>query len=216
MTRIAIIDYGAGNLLSLARSLTLGGAESIIVTQPEELSSCQGAILPGVGAAGEAMQKLDKSGMSNALRNLATEQIPLLGICLGMQLFFDWLDEDNCPGLGLFPGKVHELPLKPGIKIPHMGWNKVTWEAEAPALLSDLRAGFYAYFVHSYYCEPEAHIRLACAWTDHGQSFQSVVGLNNLWGLQFHPEKSGDDGLQIMRNFVAIVHQLQEKGVALL
>jgi glutamine amidotransferase len=215
MTRIAIIDYGAGNLLSLARSLALGGTEPVIVTQPEELSACQGAILPGVGAAGEAMQKLDKSGISSALRNLAAEQIPLLGICLGMQIFFDWLDEDDCAGLALFPGKVHALPLKPGIKVPHMGWNKVTWERETPALLKDLHSGFYAYFVHSYYCEPDAHTTLACAWTDHGQKFQSVVGLNNLWGLQFHPEKSGDDGLQIIRNFIAIVHQSQEKGATL-
>ncbi len=238
---IAIIDYGAGNLLSIARALTRVGGDVFIATAEEEVARADAVVLPGVGAAGSAMRVLEDSGIAAQLRQRVPMGLPILGICLGMQLFFADLEEGDCAGLGFIPGRVTRLEQHPGCKIPHMGWNTVTWdETRPPTLFAGLPSGFYAYFVHSYRCLADANAAIIPAWTDYGEQLLSAVeappptplpiltngegeparsplsirqdgeGLGvgpawNVWGMQFHPEKSGEDGLAILRNFVGLV-----------
>jgi imidazole glycerol-phosphate synthase subunit HisH len=204
VTTIAIIDYGAGNLLSLKRAVELGGGSPIIAHTASELDKMDGIILPGVGAAGAAMELLHAAGFDKALHEYYQAGVPLLGVCLGMQLFFDWMDEDDCAGLGLLSGRVHALTPAPTIKVPHMGWNQIEWdEAVSFPIFTGLKSSLYAYFVHSYYCDVAGDVDVA--WTEHGQRFAAAVCHGTLWGTQFHPEKSGSAGLQMLANFVDIV-----------
>jgi glutamine amidotransferase len=179
-----------------------------ITSAPDEIARAAGVVLPGVGAAGAAMANLRASGADAALRSVAARGRPLLGLCLGMQLFFEVLEEDDARGLGILPGAVRLLP--PGRKIPHMGWNALAWTPDAPgvALFSGLEPGIYAYFVHSYACDP-VDSAAALAWTDYGipvlAAVQSPVQGPHLWGLQFHPEKSGAAGLRMLTNWVSLV-----------
>lgn len=199
---VAIIDYGAGNLLSLSRAIAVTGGTPSMTHDPAIAAQAAAIILPGVGAAGSAMERLRATGMDALLR---TTTQPMLGICLGMQLFFDHTAEDDCNGLGLIPGYVRRLIPSPGCKVPHMGWNQVTWDAGQGAhvdLLAGVPSGTYMYFVHSYTCEPAAGARVATAWADHGGPVCAAIGRDRLWGTQFHPEKSGDDGLAVLRQFV--------------
>jgi glutamine amidotransferase len=214
--RIAVVDYGAANLLSITRALEAVGAAVTITSAPDEIAQAAGVVLPGVGAAGAAMANLRTSGVDEALRTVAGQGRPLLGLCLGMQLFFETLEEDDARGLGILPGAVRLLP--PGRKIPHMGWNALAWTPGAPGgeLFSGLEPGIYAYFVHSYACIP-ADPLAALAWTDYGvpvlaavtvpRPFKagSAIQAPHLWGLQFHPEKSGASGLRMLANWVAFV-----------
>ncbi len=264
--RIAIIDYGAGNLLSLSRAIQAsGGLDGLVpaVVIAQDPSDCEGAsgiILPGVGAAGSAMDHLRTTGLDNFLQHT---EVPLLGICLGMQLFFTHSEEDDCDGLGILHGRVRRMqparltdqinsapaqdrtsqgfgradpaewsdprrmddsqfnqssPAASMTKIPHMGWNTVTWptntamQPDLPnnlAICAGLPNGFSAYFVHSYNCEPAdigptGDVQVATAWTEHGGPVCAIVGRGRLWGTQFHPEKSGDVGLALLRNFLAL------------
>ncbi len=214
--RIAIVDYGAANLLNITRALEAVGAAVTITNAPEQIARAEGVVLPGVGAAGAAMANLRASGANEALRTVAAQGRPLLGLCLGMQLFFDRLEEDDARGLGILAGEVPLLP--PGRKIPHMGWNALTWVPSAPGteLFAGLQPGIYAYFVHSYSCVP-ADLTAALAWADYGVPVLAAVTMPRpfkagsathpprLWGLQFHPEKSGAAGLRILANWVALV-----------
>jgi imidazole glycerol-phosphate synthase subunit HisH len=199
---IVVVDYGAANLLSITRALEAVGATVEISDAPEVLAAADALVLPGVGAAGSAMATLRASGAARALAQAATAGRPLLGVCLGMQLCFERLAEDDTHGLGLLVGEVPALPA--GRKVPHIGWNDVTWEPGAPglALFAGVAPGTHFYFVHSYHCVPAEPV--GAAWTDYGVPVCAAVGRGPLWGVQFHPEKSGTAGLRILENFVRL------------
>jgi imidazole glycerol-phosphate synthase subunit HisH len=201
---IALVDYGIGNLRSVQKALLAVGAAVSLTSDPEEIRRADKVILPGVGAFGDGMLGLKGGGFVDVLREAWLKEIPLLGICLGMQLLFDSSEEaPDQPGLGYLAGRVRRFPVIGGLKVPHTGWNQLH-PVVATGLLDQLDDGCYAYFNHAYYCElQEAGDTLAV--TDHGLRFASVVGRGRLFGVQFHPEKSQAVGLQILRNFVGMV-----------
>jgi len=197
---IALVDYGIGNLRSVEKALQAVGAEVRLTSDPDEILSASRVILPGVGAFGDGMAGLRQRGLESALKIVAARGVPLLGICLGMQLLFEESDEiGRHQGLGLLPGRVRRFP-RAGWKVPQTGWNQLQIERPSP-LLTGLQSGDYAYFNHSYYCEPADPTDILAS-TDYILQYASVVGRNNLFGVQFHPEKSQSVGLQILRNFV--------------
>lgn len=193
---IAIIDYGAGNLRSIQRALQAAGATTRITGDPDEVVAADRVVLPGVGNAAAAMTRLKATGLADAVTSTAASGKPLLGVCLGMQLLYGAQEEGPTTGLGLLGGNVTALPDT--LKVPQMGWNKATFRAGTT--LED-RAPTYFYFVHSYIVNPEDPAEIA-AETDYGIRFPSVVARNNVWGFQFHPEKSGRDGLRLVQTWV--------------
>lgn len=190
--KIAIIDYDAGNLRSVANALDLLQIEYFIAKQASELEAADKIILPGVGAAGSAMQKLISSGFAEAIKQTKK---PLLGICLGLQLFADFSEEENTDCLGIIPEKVKLFP--PFLKTPQMGWNQVNFTNKSP-LFEEIPDASYFYFVHSYYLPTSKY---TLAQTDYGITFSSVVQKDNFYATQFHPEKSGELGLKLLSNF---------------
>lgn len=200
---LAVIDYGAGNLRSVLHALTYLGVESMrVIRSPHELRGADKIILPGVGAFGAGMQRLREQNLISAIKDAAYAGIPYLGICLGMQFLFDYSDEmGHHEGLGLLPGFVTRLPEMPGCKIPHMGWNAIKPIRPSP-LLKGLDGG-YAYFVHSYYCVPLQTSDIILQ-VDYGIEVTAAVQRDNLFGVQFHPEKSQRVGLKILANFLEI------------
>lgn len=199
---ITIIDYGMGNLRSVQKGFEKCGYPAIITKDPEEAKKAEGLVVPGVGAFGDAMRNLRASGMDKVILEAAEQQKPLLGICLGQQLLFAASDEWGfTEGLGIFPGRVRRLP--PGLKIPHMGWNQVEF-VQTCTLFKDIPDQSAFYFVHSYYVDPESE-DIVIGRTEYGIKFASVVGKNNVFGIQFHPEKSSVLGLRILRNFGGLV-----------
>ena len=199
---LVIVDYGAGNLRSVERAFQRVGAPVQISADPGVLIGASGIVLPGVGAFGDGMRELQARGLAPVLQDLAAGGRPLLGICLGMQLLFDESEEmGRTAGLGLLRGRVRRFA--PGLKVPHIGWNQVHTVRPAP-LLDGMPQDSYAYFVHSYYVEP-ADPDVILATTDYGGAFASVVGRRQLYGLQFHPEKSQEVGLRMLAAFVAVV-----------
>jgi glutamine amidotransferase len=199
---IAIMDYGMGNLRSVQKAFQKVGAEAVVTDEREIIESARAVVLPGVGAFGDAMTNLRSQGLVETIGRVAERGTPLLGICLGLQLFFEESDEMGLhQGLGLFPGRVRRFDV--GLKVPHIGWNQVHIRRQSP-LLDGLADGSYAYFVHSYYVEP-AEDGSVLATTDYGLDFASVVGRNNVYGIQFHPEKSQDVGMRILGNFVTMM-----------
>lgn len=198
---VAIVDYGAGNLHSVRRALERAGAEVAVTPDPETLRVADGVVLPGVGSARAAMERLDGLGLSDALREYASAGKPLLGVCLGMQLFFDESEEGPTHCLGLLPGRVVRMAGQR--KVPHMGWNSLLSRRESP-LLSGIADGAHAYFVHSYQTLP-ARQEDVIATSDYEGEVVAVVGRGSLVGTQFHPEKSGDVGLKMYENFVALL-----------
>lgn len=199
---MAIIDYGMGNLRSVQKGFEKVGYQAEIVREPRALAEADGLILPGVGAFRDAMECLSKTGLDKALLREINQGKPLLGICLGYQLLFEASEEWGLtPGLGVFPGRVRRLPQ--GVKVPHMGWNQVDFSRTCP-LWEDIPSGSAFYFVHSYYVDtPEREIVLGV--TDYGVTFASAVGRRNVFGVQFHPEKSSVLGLQILQKFGGLV-----------
>jgi len=197
---IAIVDYGAGNLRSVARALERVGYPAQVTADPDQVLQAAAVVLPGVGAAGEAMRQLEERGLPPALRQAIDRGTPVFGVCLGLQLLLDTTEEDGgARCLGILPGVVRRLP--PGLKIPHMGWNQVRQRPHRPAwLFEGIPDGANFYFVHSYYGDP-ADASLIAAETDYGVSFGSVLLRDNLVATQFHPEKSGDLGLRLYHNF---------------
>lgn len=199
---LAIIDYGMGNLRSVQKGFEKAGYPAEIVQDPRALAEADGLILPGVGAFRDAMKCLTETGLDQILQQEIDHGKPLLGICLGYQLLFEASDEWGLtPGLGVFPGRVRRLPR--GLKVPHMGWNQVDFSRTSP-LWEGIPGESAFYFVHSYYVDtPEREIILG--ETEYGITFTSAVGQRNVYGVQFHPEKSSVLGLQILQNFGRLV-----------
>ena len=201
-TRIGVCDYGVGNLRSVERALRVAGADPVISGDPSAIASCDGVILPGVGAFSVAARTLRDTGLAEAVGELARRERPVLGICLGHQLLFESSDEGHGgEGLALLPGRVVKLPTAPGLKVPHMGWNTITM-LRASALLEGIAPGSYMYFVHSYVAIPEPTDTVAV--TGYGGDLAAAVERGTVMGTQFHPEKSGADGLRVYANFVAL------------
>ena len=198
---IAIVDYGVGNLRSVERALLHAGASPKITADKEDLQRANGLVLPGVGAFGAAVDALEGAGLARSVIDYAASGRPLLGVCLGFQLLFDWSDESGGRrGLGLLPGSVVRLVHSDGMKVPHMGWNQLRLQRTHP-ITEGLRDGAYVYFVHSYAARVEEATVIATC--DYGGDIPAVCAQGNVVGTQFHPEKSSDDGLRIYANFVS-------------
>ena len=198
---LAIIDYGVGNLFSLASSLSYIGVESVISSDPEVLRRADRLILPGVGAFGDAAKKLRDTGLDTVVREEAAKGKPLMGICLGMQLLFDKSYEyGEHDGLGLLPGEVVGMKgrLSDELMIPHIGWNALELKSSSP-LFKYIKNGDHVYFVHSFFVPGDNESTVATA--EYGLSLTATVQKNNVCGCQFHPEKSGEVGLSILRAF---------------
>ena len=193
----AIVDYGVGNLRSIANAMDYLGLDTAVTADAGALERADAIILPGVGAFPDAAEKLRAAGLDRVLLAQA-EKKPVLGICLGMQLLLDEGEEVRpCRGLGLVPGRVERIPT--GLKLPHIGWNSLSFQNDAP-LFRGLPQGAWVYFVHSYCAVPEREEDVI-ARTDYGASVVAAVRRGNVYGYQFHPEKSGEVGLQILKNF---------------
>ena len=198
---IAIVDYGVGNLFSLRSSFAAIGQEVTVTSRPEALRAADKLVLPGVGAFGDAADKLRQTGLDELLRQEAAKGKPLLGICLGMQLLFEKsLEHGEHAGLGLLKGTVRPIRerIPSDLKIPQIGWNALHFVKDSP-LFTDVREGDYVYFVHSYAAEDCADSLIAV--TEYGAELTAAVGRDNIYGCQFHPEKSGAVGLNILRGF---------------
>jgi len=200
---IGIIDYGMGNLRSVQKALERLGGRAEFISSPSQLANCPSVILPGVGAFRDAIRELHRQDFVAAIQDYAQSGRSLLGICLGMQLLFDRSFEDgDYEGLGIIKGDVVRFHPEPGLKIPHMGWNSLEFAANEHPLLNGLSTESYVYFVHSYYVRP-ASPQVITAQTQHGsQKFVSMIGQSNVFAAQFHPEKSQQVGLRILKNFV--------------
>lgn len=198
---LAIVDYGVGNLYSLASSLKCIGAEHVVATEPEQLRRAKSIILPGVGAFEDAARKLAESGMRDALLEEVGRGKPLLGICLGMQMLFEKSYEyGEHDGLGLIPGRVCPLidDIAPGLKVPHIGWNRLDVVQDDP-LFRYFESGRHVYYVHSFYAKGCGEYTLATS--DYSIPVTGVVHRGSVYGAQFHPEKSGEAGLSLLRAF---------------
>lgn len=197
---IGIIDYGMGNLYSLSKALERLGYSYEFVSRPERLKEYAGLILPGVGAFGDAIANIRELELEDSIREYAASGRPILGICLGMQLLFEQSEEHgNHQGLALLEGEV--VRFRGAYKVPHMGWNQLQLK-QSHTLLAGVQEGEYAYFVHSY------HVRVGkedvlLATADYHQQVTAIVGQNNVYGMQFHPEKSGETGMRLLQNFAA-------------
>ncbi|VVB51434.1 Pyridoxal 5'-phosphate synthase subunit PdxT [uncultured archaeon] len=198
--KVAVIDYGAGNLRSIKNALRKLSAEADFITSPADIDCADAIILPGVGAFGDAMKKL--SVFKQPLKDATNDGLPFLGLCLGSQVIFEEsLESPNVKGLGLLSGKC--VRFNPSFKVPHMGWNNITIKKETP-LLSGIKDSDFFYFVHSYYPVPKSNLATAATTSYAGVDFTSVVAEGNIFATQFHPEKSGETGLKILKNFIGI------------
>jgi len=202
---IAIIDYKAGNLTSVARAVSHIGVDCVVTGDENIIQKAERIIFPGVGAAGSAMESLKSLGLDNAIRDTFSQGKPVLGICLGTQIIMAYSEENNTPCLGIIAGKTRafskQMPDEDGrfLKIPQMGWNRIHIKADHPVLFG-LNPEDEFYFVHGYYPAPDNSEHIV-AQTDYGILFPSVIGLNNIIATQFHPEKSGKPGLRLLKNF---------------
>jgi imidazole glycerol-phosphate synthase subunit HisH len=201
--RIAVVDYGAGNLVSIEQGLTASGAEVVIARDAAAFESADAVVVPGVGAAAPAMDRLRSAGLVEPILDWIATDRPFLGVCLGLQLLFESSDEDGARTFGVLEGRTQRLENAP--TLPHIGWNQVERRRSHP-LFNGIVDGADFYFVHSYAGTPsDADDDSILAETEHGDRFVSAVARGNLLGVQFHPERSGDDGLRLLANFVALV-----------
>lgn len=198
---IAIIDYKAGNLRSVQKACEFLGETAVITSNQADILAADRVILPGVGAFGDCMTRLREDDLETCIHKVAERNTPFLGICLGQHLFFESSEESpGVAGLGILKGKIVKIPKTDGLKIPHMGWNSLSFPKESP-LFQNLPANPFVYFVHSYYMEP-ADKNIIAAVTHYGAELPIAVSSGNLFATQFHPEKSGEVGLQILKNFI--------------
>ena len=200
----AIIDYDAGNLRSVEKALQRLGEDTVITRDADVLLASKHVILPGVGSFGDAMEKLREYGLIPVIREIVAREIPMLGICLGLQLLFESSEESpGVSGLGLLPGKIRRIPKDPSdLKIPHMGWNSLHFDHPGK-IFSGIPEGAYVYFVHSYYLEASDPL-IVTASTQYGTTIHASVEKGKLFACQFHPEKSSDVGMKILQNFLNI------------
>lgn len=202
-----MVDYGIGNLRSVQKALEKVGATVVLSSDPDCVRRAKKLVLPGVGAFGAGMAALRQRGLTNPINRAAESGVPIVGICLGMQLLFDESEEMGThEGLGLLRGNVVRFRGE-NLKVPHMGWNQIEPTRHHP-LLAGLPAGAHAYFVHSYYCAPKSP-KIVIAETDYGDRIAAIAGRDNVVGIQFHPEKSQQVGLRILHNFV---HWIPDRG----
>ncbi len=200
---IAIIDYDAGNIKSVEKALDFLGQDVVITGEPEKILKADKVILPGVGAFGDAMANLRRTGLDEVIRQAAGRGTPFLGICLGLQLLFERSDEaPGVEGLGILKGEILRIPEKEGLKIPHMGWNSLHLENNG-RLFRGIEEGAYVYFVHSYYLKA-AEESIVKASTEYSVHIHASVEKDNVFACQFHPEKSSDVGISILKNFVEL------------
>ena len=197
---IAIIDYDAGNIRSVEKALIALGEQPVVTRDKNTILAADKLILPGVGAFGDAMERLHQYGLVDVIREAVKNGTPLLGICLGLQLLFEHSDEsDGVKGLGILKGQILKIPDSPGLKIPHMGWNSLTFQNQG-RLFKGLEEHPYVYFVHSYYLKAQDE-QIVAASTEYSTHIHASVESGNVFACQFHPEKSSDIGLQILKNF---------------
>ena len=209
--RIAIIDYGAGNVRSVQRAFqhVTGPAATVEITSDRhKISEAHAVVFPGQGAAGQCMGNLKSSGLDEVVREEISSGKPFMGVCVGMQLLFAYLEEHDTIGLGILPGEVHRFPATSGLKIPQIGWNRVKQVGEPSPLWEDIPDGSYFYFVHSYYSDPAPTAKdKIIGLTDYGLDFASAMAHGNWFATQFHPEKSGTLGLKVYDNFVRFANR---------
>lgn len=199
---IAVIDYGLGNLRSVSKALESLGADVMVTNNPENILKAKAVVLPGVGAFNQGMKNINKLKLAGVISDAIRERKPFLGICLGLQLLFTESEEHGISkGLDLIKGKVKRFTDV--VKIPHMGWNKVSLKKENSSLFNDVPKDSYFYFVHSYYVQPDDEA-VILGGTEYGIEFTSVINKDNIWAMQFHPEKSSDVGLKILKNFISL------------
>ncbi len=199
--KLVVIDYDSGNLRSVSRALESQGVTPVVSGEPEQLLDADAVVLPGVGSGPAAMDALNQRNLVGPIREYIASGRPFLGVCLGLQLLMDRTEEGNAPCLGVVPGNAKLLP--PGLKVPHMGWNNVSFKNQHP-VLDGIKRDSYFYFVHSYYAAPEDPDGVG-GTTEYGIPFCSIYAKDNLVATQFHPEKSGPAGLRFYKNFIGLV-----------
>ena len=204
---IAVIDYGLGNVRSVSKALALAGGDARVSSEIKQIENADGIVLPGVGAFGKGMDNLEKAGLIPIIRSRIEAGKPFLGICLGLQMLFSVSEEHGSSrGMDIIKGEVKLF--KNDLKIPHMGWNRVKFKNRQEGgggIFEGISDGSYFYFVHSYYCQASEE-KIIRGSTDYGINFTSVIEDKNIFGVQFHPEKSGENGLKLLKNFVDIVY----------
>lgn len=198
---VAVIDYDAGNIRSVEKAVAALGGQAAVTRKPEEILSAEHVILPGVGAFGDAMGKLRKYGLDGVIREVVARKTPFLGICLGLQLLFESSEEsEGVEGLGILPGKIVRIPEGADLKIPHIGWNSLSYPNPG-RLFKGVPEQSYVYFVHSYYLQAE-DAGIVKAVTQYGVEIHASVEKENIFACQFHPEKSSETGMRILKNFL--------------
>ncbi|WP_298614540.1 imidazole glycerol phosphate synthase subunit HisH [uncultured Thermosynechococcus sp.] len=204
---IAIIDYDMGNLHSVSKALDVVGARPLVSDRPSEIFAADAVVLPGVGAFDPAMTHLHERELVPVLHQLIQQGMPFLGICLGLQVLFECSEEGTEAGLSIFAGQVKRFQSEPGLTIPHMGWNQLILTQSGCPLWQDLPPTPWVYFVHSYFVAPDEPALVAATVTHGQQTVTAAIAHNHVFACQFHPEKSGKIGLQVLRNFVTFVQQ---------
>lgn len=200
---IAIIDYDAGNIRSVEKAVQRLGEETGVTRDRDEILKADKVILPGVGAFGDAMEKLRGYGLEKVIHEVVDKGIPLLGICLGLQLLFETSEESaGIKGLGILPGRIVKIPERPGLKVPHIGWNSLQFPSQG-ALFRGINEEAYVYFVHSYYLQAQEE-EIVKATTEYGVKIHASIEKGNVFACQFHPEKSSEVGLKILKNFLSV------------
>jgi len=201
---ILVLDYGMSNLRSVSKALEKLGAEVEVSNRAEAVEKAQKLVLPGVGAFGDAMKELESRNLAGPIRKFTASGRPFLGICLGLQLLFDSSDENpGVKGLGVLPGEVRRFTNSKRFKVPHMGWNQLEFRNEKCPLTKGIKNGAFVYFVHSYFVRP-ASPDVVLADCNHGTDFAAMIWQHNVFGCQFHPEKSQDAGMKMLENFISL------------